>query len=530
MRKIILFIYAFVIFFLPFAYSRFTDQVFEINKFTFLLITTGIVSILFIFVALPDFVLRKQQAIAVIFFTVFLAFLTLSTFYSLSPLMSFWGSDSHHQGLILYLAIFLLSFYAILLQPDKKEFFRYFLLPLLVVGAVQSAFSIIQYFKPDFLFSDLELSAYPNRSFGTFGQPNYLARILLFPFFISFYYFIYSFRKWKKALFCLLFILIFFGILATKSRAGLIGLFFGLFLFTIVRAANWKQIILTFLGTILLGASISFIFYNYFTERGESADIRLYIWRNFPQISKEINPILGAGLESQEMVLEKIEDPQLFEAINYNVLDRAHNEIIDFIMQIGFVGAIFYLLFIGFALASVGVRNPLFVPVIASVLARMFGFFSVAELFIFFLFLFLIAFRNIKYGKRKIMPLYWSIFFIFAGVFFVYSASAINFSDRLYYQGRYLQAHQINPYDRKFAEALILKDFQTYQMEDAEVVIDELFKYHPYWAKTYYFASHLAFLEGDYQKAREYIDQAVLLYPESPLYSESQKSLYEIEL
>ncbi len=546
MRKIVLTLYSLLIFFLPFIYSRFTDQIFEINKFTFILIFCGVISLLFIFIKLPKYLLNKYQVISLVFFLLFCAFLVISSFYSLSPLESFWGSAIYHQGLVFYGAVFLLVLYAVLLQPNKKEFFKYFLVPLMVAGALEAMVSIVQYIKFDFLpeieserykkikeylektflFSDLQLDTYNKRSIGTMGQPNYLARLLLFPFFVGLHYFFKSKNK-QKIIYGLLIVLIFAGILATKSRAGLIALFFGLFLFAVLRAVNWKQVLSVFFVTALLGSGMAYFLYDSFNSRSESTETRLLIWKNLPTITQETNFLYGAGLENQELILERIDNERLFDLVDFRILDRAHNEFIDFFIQIGLIGAIAYFLFVVFALVSSSARSPLFIAILATFLARMFEFFSVTEFFLFFLFLGLTGFNNIKYGKKSLMPFGYAICVVFISVFLIYSASAMWLADKFYYQEDYLQAHQIHPSNRKFAQTLTIESIRNGDMVTAEKIINTLKEDHPYWAETYYLASRIYYIEGDKEKAMQSIDQALIYYPQSNKYQQSRKGLLE---
>lgn len=519
MRKIILLLYGLLIFILPFVYSRTTEQIFEINKFVFLLAVGGIFCFLFAFVAWPRLFFNHAQRVAVVLAIAFFSILIISTIYAVSPLESFYGGHSHHQGLILFIVVFLLTFFAVLTEPSPQELFWFFLFPLLASGTLEALIAVIQHFRPDFLFANLALNMYQGRSFGTFGQPNFLANFLLFPFFVAFHK-LFNAPMRQKIVYLPIIATILAGIVFADSRAGLFALGCGVFLFLLLRVRGWKQALATILIGILLAGGLFVFLAPKFDARAESTETRVLIWQNIKTIIQESHPLYGAGPESQEVILAKIPSQRLFDLVGFNnTLDRAHNELLDIFIQTGGIGLALYLLLLIFALWSGGRKNPLIVPLVATFIARQFGFFSITEFFLFFLLLGLLTFRETAAPRKKPRwhPLF-GVSLLLGGVFLFYTAQNIWYAEIIFNRGDTANAYALEPFNRKFAATLIEEKIATEEFAEAKELLSTLSKNHSLWAERHFLAAKSALRQGDPSEARRQIDQALLLFPKNLKY------------
>ena len=591
MRKILLFSSAIFNFSLPFIFSRQTQQIFELNKFAFLLFFSGLIFLLSFFyfhfekkkkisfLPLP----KKLFLITLLFFT----FLIIGTIFSVSITESFWGSYFRHQGFLLFFIIFLFAFLLLIIDFKKQELFLFFCLPIFLAGIFQSIICLIQYFFPGQIFSDLVIEKFATRSLGTFGQPNFAARFLIFPFFIGFSWLfpknqnikkekeIYFF---KKFLIFFSLILIFSGILTTSSRAGIVGVITGIIIFFIAKfqlfkTSNFKFITkknLTIAFLILfLSSGTFFIFKDKFLQRFASIDFRILLLSNAPQAIKK-NPFLGWGLEGQEIALASIANEDMYKSSGGNILDRVHNEILDFTLQIGILGTLTYLLFLFLAFKQ-GWQNltflsknqlkeklisnisqqkkakiiqeknknifflyqqlGIFSALIGTFIARQFGFFSTVESYYFFIFLFFFAgLKQDFFTKENIyITGFKKNIFIFSLLIIsfccFYSTQKIWLADKLLFEKQYLTAHQKFPSNKIIAKKLILTSLRKKDFSKAEKTLTILEKFHPHWSETYYLRALFFYEKNSLQQAQKNLQKALDSFSVNKKYQNFMKQI-----
>lgn len=537
--------YSALIFIIPFIFTRATEQIFEFNKFIFLLIFSAFITALFALylikknkVQIPT--LSKLQKVSMALFAIFFSFLVISTIFSVSPLESFYGSYFRNQGLILFLNVFLLSAIAVFLQITKQEFVYFFAIPLIIAGVLESAIAIIQDIFPNKFFTDLKLEGYHNREIGTFGQPNLLGRFLIFPFFICFYFLFDNFKKQNlkiKILLIFFLLIILIGLFTTSSRGTYVGILCGfIFLLThhFVNAKKIKLLIISFIVLMILSSTFFLINKNEFSKRNDATFMRIITWQQTPKAIIE-KPIFGWGIEQQENAYAKIADEKLVKSSAGGVLDRAHNEILDFLIQIGIFGTLSYLTFLFFAF-YLGIKtlktNPYYLGILtaifASFCARQFDFFSIAENLYFFLFLGIIAFQaNNQHIKVPIKVWHYLASFIYISfsIFTIYSAQNIWQADKLYFEKQTKKAYEKTPWNKIYTKRQIQELLYTNNFEKAEIIIKNLQKKHPTWHETYYLWLQFYAFQDNQKGAFESINKAIELFPNNPNYQEIREKL-----
>ncbi len=251
----------------------------------------------------------------------FLMSFVLSTLFSLSPHISFWGSYERQQGLLTVLFYFLF-FGAFVSFFRKKEQLLELVKWMCYSAFIVSVAALVQAFEVV-------------RIYGTIGQPNFLGVYLMMmvPFI-----FLLKPRYWKIILAVVLVALAF-----TMSRSAFVGLFAGSVFYAF--SSGKKKIIivhgLLVLAVILLNVFGSEVKDNVVLSRFvigstayESAEIRMQIW---PEVLGKIfeRPLLGKG---PEMIGEGFDHSKFEEEV-----DRAHNEILDTAGTLGIVGLMIYL-------------------------------------------------------------------------------------------------------------------------------------------------------------------------------------------
>lgn len=246
----------------------------------------------------------------------------VSTLFSVSPHISFWGSYERQQGLLTVLFYFLFFGVFVSFFRKKADIFR--LVSMMCYGAF--AVSVIALFQ---IFGE------EMRIYGTIGQPNFLGVYLMM---IVPFIFLVKPRGWKVILGFVLAAIAF-----TLSRSAFVGLFAGTILYVFL--SGGKRILIVH-GILVFAVVLMNIFSSFFagnvvlsrfvldSRAFESAEIRLEIW---PMAVEEIftRPFLGYG---PEMLSEGFDDFEFEEEV-----DRAHNEILDTAVSLGIVGLIIYL-------------------------------------------------------------------------------------------------------------------------------------------------------------------------------------------
>jgi O-antigen ligase/tetratricopeptide (TPR) repeat protein len=378
--------YLAVIFFIPlwFAYFFPTYHIFEFNKmilFRILLSILGALTVIKIIFYPPRLrvspreFFKKYWLIPIIF----IVGLSLTLFISDDPLRSFYGSLERQAGLrnhFYYFLWFILVGFNVLtvnkreetgcksdeegLKVNKKsektvrKNIRRIIISAVLSGLVVSVYGILQFLNIDFLTWP-EPPFLTKRIFSSLGQPNFLASWLLLVIPLSFYCLFNSRRSSGRIFFILVLLIQLSALFLTASRGGLLALFLAVFLFLLFFLFSWRSrrkkviIILFFLGL----AAIFLVALNHFLPnrvsslldfKSGSVAVRAGLYSAAADaISRR--PIFGYGLESGTEVFIRYYEPDW--AIAGDVgqsADRAHNLVLDILINAGFYGLILFLL------------------------------------------------------------------------------------------------------------------------------------------------------------------------------------------
>ncbi len=298
----------------------------------------------------------------------------ISTLTSLDVSFSLWGSPERGAGFVNF--SFFILFFVLLFSTVRKEDWGKLLNFSLIIGFLVSLLAIFQQFG---IFSNAIVSS-AFRPASTLGNTIILALYLLPLFFISLSFFILETRstgsgqtKIRKYLY--LFLLLFFAvtiILISQTRAAFLGLLAGLFCFLIFyplpagrQEKKWKLIKI---GAILLPIFIflAILFLNVYPQTyenlpnflekpisrvatlmqasDESESARISVWRISFQSFLE-KPYLGYGPENFYIAFNKNYNPNLPSMDIEKDFDRAHNYLIQTLVESGIFALVAYLVF-----------------------------------------------------------------------------------------------------------------------------------------------------------------------------------------
>jgi len=218
-----LLIYSFLIFVLPFVFSRETHELYEFPKITLLYTVCTITVAMFLsgLILKPGKTSRVPRAIIL-----FLATMGISTLLSPHIYTSLFGYYSRFaDSLTFYLAVS--SLYYVAVNVFSADDFKK-LLKVAQVGSVfLFMFALGQYFEP---FNFLWGGQLQDRVFSTLGQPNWYAQYVLILLGISLYEYLFHNGK----IYLLFYFVQFFSLWLTFSMSGLTG-FLALIVFYLVR-------------------------------------------------------------------------------------------------------------------------------------------------------------------------------------------------------------------------------------------------------------------------------------------------------
>lgn len=260
---------------------------------------------------------------------------------------SVWGSLFRHQGLVTYVAVLLAMIIVPVVFGESSN--------KLLWAACISSFvsSLLAFLEIPLLLGSLARVGYGGRLIGPFGQPNFLAEFLSLLLPLQFCLFLNLSGK-KKNFVLISIIISAITILGTFSRAGILGLFFGLLLIFLY---NWKKIPnklrLGFLGAlvsfiVLLSFSILFLpqvagqrdrilreLKGIELQTGElPTEQRLPIWISSVALIKQ-RPFIGWGAENLgDVIVEN--KASVDKALHAIYVDRAHSFILDLVLNGGF--------------------------------------------------------------------------------------------------------------------------------------------------------------------------------------------------
>ncbi|MFP4514994.1 MAG: O-antigen ligase family protein [Parcubacteria group bacterium] len=334
------------VFLLPLIFDAFSflDSVFNYPKTVLLYIFVAglFVATLTKIIYLKKIEVNKKVFKHILWPSIYILVLMLSTVFAFDLGTAFWGSYSRQFGLLTHLFLYLWFILLLFNLSFKSNFIRikeiYKVIALSVFFI--SIYAILQYFGVDFL-NWREAAITTKRAFSSLGQPNYLGVFLVMTLAIVFYVFKIERNKYLRYLWFFSALFAAFALFFTGSRSSWLGLLAAIFIFilyllikkrSLIKA---KTIILIILALIIIFATL---FSNpYFKERVNnslnfthgSVAVRLLYWEAaYDKITE--SAIIGYGPEQQKHVLRDsyIKEWAVHENLN-TYSDRAHNIILD---------------------------------------------------------------------------------------------------------------------------------------------------------------------------------------------------------
>jgi len=376
MRRIIFFLFAFLIFFVPIVLWPYTSEVFEFNKMVLVYILTAIITTIW---AIRCIVERKfifRRTILDIPLLVFWGLQLISTILSIDFYTSVFGYYSRFNGGLLSTTCYLLLYWAFVSNFDGKDTIKLIKI-WFTSAALVSVYGVAEHFGID---KNIWVQDVQTRVFSSLGQPNWLAAwvVALIP--IAWAFMLKS--KIKSFGFWIYFglsILFFWTLIFTKSRSGFLGFGVACIIFwALIVLKNIKNIKAFISPLLIIGVSfiaVCLISGTPWTpsvenllshkkaveqtntsgtalETGgtESSKIREIVWTGALQVWLHY-PIFGTGTETFAFSY------YLYRPAAHNltsewdfIYNKAHNEFLNFAANTGTFGLLSYLVVIGFSI------------------------------------------------------------------------------------------------------------------------------------------------------------------------------------
>ncbi|MBD3248361.1 hypothetical protein GF382_03675 [Candidatus Falkowbacteria bacterium] len=293
----------------------------------------------------------------------------LSSWLSADANLGFWGRYERFQGFytMFYYGLFFLLAYFII-NNDNKLSRAIWAINISVLFAC--IYGLLQFFSIDFVFW-IEPASETGRIFSTLGQPNFFGHFLIMAIPLTVYSFFHEGKRW---FFLSLFILEMICLFLTYSRSAWIGFCLSAFLFilfVLYIKGKKKAFLASISTTIIIIASISLIGFSgilpkalpsdplayqrlqsFFNLKEGSIGLRFEYWQTALKIIGKMSPqrlILGYGPENiqDEYISNYEKDWALFEFL-YIWPDRAHNVVLDTVMQFGLLNLFIWSAFLAY--------------------------------------------------------------------------------------------------------------------------------------------------------------------------------------
>jgi len=355
-----------IVFIIPayFAYWQETFNVFDINKVTVARI--GISLILFLWLiktVLEEKIWYYRRSLLIFSGLILLVYLFNGLVFSIKPQSSMWGNYERQQGVysLLYYWLFFVLLIAWLRNWQQVKRF----LGAIVAGSFfVCLYGLVQKFGLD----PLSWTKNEGRIFSSLGQPNFLGHYLIIVIPLTIYsIFFVATKKWLKVLLSLVLIMQGACLLYTFSRSAWLGIIVAI----MFSGGAWlwfkgrRKLIGWFLISVMLlvmslnllanyNKNIPFLgrFSTIFSLSNGANKTRLFYWRSGYDILRQATPIrkiigYGKDTQSSNYLSQYRTEWGDYEMIN-SFPDRAHNSILDIVLEFGLSGLLLFLAFNGY--------------------------------------------------------------------------------------------------------------------------------------------------------------------------------------
>jgi len=378
-QKIIFWLFAVLLFFVPLILWPFTSEVFEFNKMVLVYILTTLITGTWIVQMISEKKFIFRRTILDIPLLVFIGSQLISTLLSIDPLTSFLGYYSRFNGGLLSTICYALLYWAFVSNIDAKRMMKLVYITL-ASAALVSIYGVLEHFGID---KSIWVQDVQSRVFSTLGQPNWLAAWLIALSPVTWYLILETgvdTKNYKFWMYLSLSVLLFWTMIFTKSRSGYLGfaaafiIFWGLTAWQ--KKVELKKLTLPF---ILIGISIFTVCIISGTELTpsigqlighnktvpapavtgqtaletggtESSTIRSIVWKGAIQIWEHY-PVFGTGVETFAFSYFKYRPAEHNLTSEWDfIYNKAHNEYLNFLANSGAVGLLSYLTVVGFSI------------------------------------------------------------------------------------------------------------------------------------------------------------------------------------
>jgi len=425
-NRVIEYSFYFLFFLVPLIMTPWNYELFEFNKmllvyfFTILIVSAWLMKM----VLQKRFIFKKSFwdiPLLVFFASQFISFLI-----SIDHHTSLWGYYSRFNGGLVSIISYLLLYWALVSNLNKKQTLNV-IYYVLISTALVSLYGIAEHFGID---ANAWVQDVRNRVFSTLGQPNWLAAwlVALIPltWALTLEKWPLGFKNWRFYLYPLAFVIYFLCLLYTKSRSGLLGfgvalaVFWGLIIW--FKRKQIKNMIkpigvmagLILIFALLLGTPWTPSLTNFKNQKSnvkteekktkngqispilisESSDIRKTVWKGALEVW-EHSPIFGTGVETFAYSYYWQRPREHNDLSEWDFLyNKAHNEYLNYAATTGTIGLLSYLgligVFILWSLKQLNMKKSKFKVAILSgfgsiLVTNFFGFSVVVVNLLFFL-------------------------------------------------------------------------------------------------------------------------------------------------
>lgn len=304
--------------------------------------------------------------------TVFVGVLLLASVFGVDPSFSFWASIDRITGGLMWVHL-LVFFWTVTTLIGTKEQWRGVLMASVAVGLVLSAIHGL------FL---IDIEVIQSQSGGSmFGNSSFFGTYLLFQ--IGFAgYLVASGVGRVRWMSLMSLVLLSATLLSTTANAAKISLIGGFVLWLALtcifskrgkfyRFSGWTLFVMLLLGfsfTVFSAFQEGSIVYSWFTDMATGS--RFAVWKIAWTAIVE-RPWLGWGLENFQFVSLQYYNPCLGSELCGGELwfDRAHNKVLDLLVEAGVVGLVSYISILFFALKGLVKKHTTEFVMVASILA-----------------------------------------------------------------------------------------------------------------------------------------------------------------
>jgi putative inorganic carbon (HCO3(-)) transporter len=359
--------------------------------------------------------------------SLFLAIILISSLFSLDGTDAIFGEYMRFEGLLswfTYLLLYLVAFRFLRTQSKALSILKLWLASASLVAVV----AILQYFGLD-IFSEFK-GTFEGRSYATFGNPVILANylVLTFPLALTCLWRAENFFLRITYAACTLLLLL--AVMASYSRAGWLGFFFGFvtFLFGVgwLGGLSWRRL-LALTGSVIL---VLFLLYlvisitdtplalrlsNTFQLKSGTTATRIEIWKSTLHLINE-RPLVGYGLDNFRSIFPRYQSLRLIRLEPGTTDDRPHNDLLQMASSMGLLGLLAYLWFIiSFLSKSLLLlkkhKNVLLIGLLSAfgayMLSIQFSFGSLGDRTLFFILIAILSRASLENFATYQLPLRW---------------------------------------------------------------------------------------------------------------------------